>query len=129
MGGIVDAVFGSEPEQVGPTQGDIERASQPYGLMGPSGGITWDYANKMGTATLSPEMMALANRLFGRAEETAAMTGITPEDYYSQFVEPDLLAQQERERLAMENRPPWSRYLYFHGWFYAYGRSSPSTKC
>jgi len=104
MGGITKAIFGSSPKQVGPTQGDIEKAAQPYGLMGPTGGITWDYDAKMGTATLSPEMMALADRLFGRAEETAGMAGVTPEDYYSQFVEPDLLAQQERERLAMENR-------------------------
>lgn len=104
MGGITKAIFGSSPQQVGPTQADIEAASRPYGLMGPTGGITWDYENKMGTATLSPEMMALADRLLGRAEETAGMTGITPEDYYSQFVEQDLLEQQEKERLATEAR-------------------------
>jgi len=98
------SLFGSKPKQVGPTQAEIEAASRPYGLMGPTGGITWDYENKMGTATLSPEMMALADRLFGRAEETAGMTGITPEDYYRQFVEQDLLEQQERERLATESR-------------------------
>lgn len=104
MGGVTDFLFGEKSKQVGPTQGDIEKAVQPYGLMGPTGGITWDYDAKMGTATLSPEMAALAARLMGRAEETAGMTGITPEDYYRQFVEQDLLEQQERERLATESR-------------------------
>jgi hypothetical protein len=103
------SLFGSKPKQVGPTQADIEAASRPYGLMGPTGGITWDYDAKMGTATLSPEMAALADRLMGRATTQAgAITAYDPtqaaQQYYQQYVEPDLLQQQERERLSLESR-------------------------
>jgi hypothetical protein len=103
------SLFGSKPKQVGPTQADIERASQPYGLMGPTGGITWDYDAKMGTATLSPEMAALADRLFGRATTQAgAITAYDPTEaarqYYEQYVAPDLMQSQEQERLSLENR-------------------------
>jgi hypothetical protein len=103
------SLFGSKPQQVGPTQAEIEAASRPYGLMGPTGGITWDYENKMGTATLSPEMAALASRLMGRATTQAgATTAYDPtqaaQQYYQQYVEPDLLQQQQRERLSLESR-------------------------
>jgi len=98
-----------KPKQVGPTQGDVERASQPYGLTGPTGGITWDYGAKQGTATLSPEMAVLADRLFGRAETQASALGAydpqaAAQDYYQQYVAPDLMREQEQQRLAMENR-------------------------
>jgi hypothetical protein len=98
-----------KPKQVGPTQADVEKASQPYGLTGPTGGITWDYAAKQGTATLSPEMAALADRLFGRAETQAAATGTydpqaAATQYYQQYVEPELARQQAADYLALENR-------------------------
>jgi len=97
------------PKQVGPTQADVEKASQPYGLTGPTGGITWDYAAKHGTATLSPEMESLANRLFGRAEtQAAATTAYDPKaaatQYYQTYVEPELARQQAADYLALENR-------------------------
>jgi hypothetical protein len=98
-----------KPKQVGPSQGDIAEASKPYGLTGPTGGITWDYDAKMGTAALSPEMAALADRLFGRAEtQAASLNAYDPQtaaqDYYQQYVAPDLMREQEQQRLAMENR-------------------------
>jgi len=98
-----------KPKQVGPTQGDITEASKPYGLTGPTGGITWDYDAKMGTATLSPEMAALADRLFGRAETQAtATTAYDPQaaatQYYQQYVEPELQRQQAADYMALENR-------------------------
>jgi hypothetical protein len=98
-----------KPKQVGPSQGDVAEASKPYGLTGPTGGITWDYDAKTGTATLSPEMAALADRLFGRAEtQAAALSAYDPQtaaqEYYQQYVAPDLMRGQEEQRLALENR-------------------------
>ena len=98
-----------KPKQVGPTQGDVEKASQPYGLTGPTGGITWDYGAKQGTATLSPEMAALADRLFGRAETQASALGAydpqaAATQYYQTYVEPELQRQQASDYLALENR-------------------------
>lgn len=103
------SLFGSKPKQVGPTQADIEAASRPYGLMTPTGGITWDYDAKTGEAYISPEMQAFADRLMGRATTQAgAITAYDPtqaaQQYYQQYVEPDLLQQQERERLSLESR-------------------------
>ena len=98
-----------KPKQVGPSQGDVTEASKPYGLTSPTGAITWDYDAKMGTATLSPEMSALADRLFGRAEtQAAATTAYDPQaaatQYYQQYVEPELARQQAADYLALENR-------------------------
>jgi len=73
------SLFGSKPKQVGPTQADIEAASRPYGLMTPTGGITWDYDAKTGEAYITPEMRAIADRLLGRSEQYAgAITGYDP---------------------------------------------------
>jgi hypothetical protein len=63
----------------------------------------------MGTAALSPEMAALADRLFGRAETQAAALGAydpqaAAQEYYQQYVAPDLMRGQEEQRLALENR-------------------------
>lgn len=98
-----------KPKQVGPTQSDVMAAATPWGLTGPAGGVTFDKETRLGTATLSPEMQALADRLLGRAETQAeALTAFDPvtqaREYYQQFVAPDLLEAQEQERLRAESR-------------------------
>jgi hypothetical protein len=111
MGGIVKSVFGggSQPQQVGPSAAEIEAASRPYGLTSPIGGVTWDYDARTGAVSVSPEMAAIADRLFGRAEQIGgAVTAYDPytaaQQYYEQYVAPDLTRGQEQERLALENR-------------------------
>ena len=103
------SLFGSKPKQVGPTQADIEKASQPYGLTTPMGGVSWDYDAKTGEAYITPEMQAIADRLLSRSEQySGAISGYDPytaaQQYYEEFVAPDLMKGQEQQRLALENR-------------------------
>lgn len=98
-----------KPKQVGPTQEDVMAASIPWGLTGPAGGVTFDKETRLGTATLSPEMQALADRLLSRAETQAEVLGAfdpqtQAQQYYQQYVAPDLLEAQEQERLGAESR-------------------------
>jgi len=98
-----------KPKQVGPTQADVTAAATPWGLTGPAGGVTFDPETKLGTATLSPEMQALADRLLGRAETQAeAISAFDPQtqaqQYYQQYVAPDLMEAQQQERLGAESR-------------------------
>lgn len=108
MGWLSD-FFGLTPEQVGPTQADVTAAGQPYGLTTPVGSVSWDQAAKTGRAEMSPGMAALADRLMARSEAQAeAISGFDPatqaQEYYQQYIAPDLLRSQERARLASENR-------------------------
>lgn len=91
------------------TPEQIERISQPYGLMAPTGGITWDYDAKTGTADISQMYREIADPLFARAKALGQVAGAfdpmyAAQQYYQQYVEPDLSLAQQKERLALENR-------------------------
>lgn len=94
----------------GPSHEEIGAAATPWGLMGPLGGVSFDPESKMGTATISPEIQeSIVDRLLGRAGTQAeAITTYDPataaQEYYQQYVAPDLLEAQERERLGAESR-------------------------
>ena len=110
MSSIAGGLFGGDsPQQVGPSVSDIEAASQPYGITTPTGSVAWDYDAKTGTASLTPEMEAIASRLLGRAGTQAEAIGAydpygASQQFYKQYVAPDLLQEQEQERLSFENR-------------------------
>lgn len=91
------------------TPEQIEKISQPYGLMAPTGGITWDYARKQGTADISQMYRDIADPLFQRAIATGQVAAAfdpmyAAQEYYQTYVAPDLLDAQEKQRLALENR-------------------------
>jgi hypothetical protein len=110
MGGITDAIFGSGPEQVGPSLQETMKYAVPWGVSAPGiGGTTVDEASRTISSTVDPRMAALADMFLNRmGQQTTAISGYDPtqaaRDYYQQYVEPDLLQQQERERLSLENR-------------------------
>ena len=91
------------------TPEQIEQVSQPFGLTAPTGGITWDYPNKMGYADISQMYRDIADPLFQRAKATQQALGAydpaaAAQQYYQQFVQPDLKTSQEQDYLALENR-------------------------
>jgi len=112
MGGITDALFGSSQKQtqVGPTLEEVMAMSAPWGVSAPGiGSTTVDQEGRTISTTIDPEMQKLADMFRQRMGlQTAAISGYDPaqaaRDYYSQYVEPDLMQQQEQARLSLENR-------------------------
>jgi hypothetical protein len=91
------------------TPEQVEQISQPYGLTAPTGGITWDYAAKQGTADISQMYRSIADPLFQRAQaEQAKLGAYSPEQaatqFYQSYYEPELQRQQQADYLALENR-------------------------
>ena len=110
MGGITKSIFGSKPQQVGPSMEEVMAQATPWGVSAAGiGGTTVDKEGRVISTTIDPQMQALADMFRERmGMQTAAISGYDPtqaaQDYYQQYVAPDLLRSQEQERLALENR-------------------------
>jgi hypothetical protein len=110
MGGITKSLFGSKPQQVGPSMEEVMAQAVPWGVSAAGiGGTTVDKEGRVISTTIDPQMQALADMFRERmGMQTAAISGYDPaqaaQDYYQQYVAPDLLRSQEQERLALENR-------------------------
>jgi hypothetical protein len=112
MGGVTDFLFGGDQQQtqVGPTLEETMAMAAPWGVSAPGiGSTTVDMDARQISTTVDPKMQALANMFLERmGKQTAAISGYDPaqaaQDYYQQYVAPDLMRQQEQERLALENR-------------------------
>jgi hypothetical protein len=112
LSGITDTLFGGgqTQTQVGPTLEETMAMAAPWGVSAPGiGSTTVDMDNRLISTTVDPKMQELANMFLERmGKQTAAISGYDPaqaaRDYYQQYVAPDLMQQQEQERLALENR-------------------------
>jgi len=110
MGGITKSLFGSKPQQVGPSMEEVMKYAIPWGVQAAGiGGTTVDEEGRVISTSIDPQMQALADMFRQRmGKQTAAISGYDPaqaaRDYYQQYVAPDLMQQQEQERLALENR-------------------------
>ena len=110
MGGITKSIFGSSPKQVGPSMEEVMAQAVPWGVSAAGiGGTTVDKEGRVISTSIDPQMQALADMFRQRmGMQTAAISGYDPtqaaQEYYQQYVEPDLMQQQEQERLALENR-------------------------
>jgi len=108
--GLLSSIFGSSPKQVGPSMEEVMAQAVPWGVSAAGiGGTTVDKEGRVISTTIDPQMQALADMFRQRmGMQTAAISGYDPtqaaQEYYQQYVAPDLMQQQEQERLALENR-------------------------
>jgi len=85
------------------------QSGEPFSIMAPGGTVAYNPQTRLATLGLSPDMQQAYTNYLQRAGETGAQISVTDpfglgSQYYQQYVEPDLLKGQERERLALENR-------------------------
>jgi hypothetical protein len=96
--------------QLAASQG-LAASGDPFSVYGPGASVAYNPQTRTATLGLTPDWQQAYTNYMQRAGTTGERVDLLSQDpfalggqYYEQYVEPDLLKAQQRERLALESR-------------------------